>query len=96
MMGASSHRRFATPIETEKNFCVQTKPGSYTTVSNRIRTFIVVSITIVEGDLHIPAITLPSHPIEIISAYDFIVLFQKTDLGIKVLWSATPELSVEE
>jgi len=62
----------------------------------RIRTFIVVSITIVEGDLHIPAITLPSHPIEIISAYDFIVLFQKTDLGIKVLWSATPELSVEE
>jgi len=37
MMGASSHRRFATPIETEKNFCVQTKPGSYTTVSEKTK-----------------------------------------------------------
>jgi hypothetical protein len=62
---------------------------------NRIRTFIVVSITIVEGNLHIPAITLHGHLIEIISSYDVIVLFQKTDLGIKVLWRGTPELSVK-
>jgi hypothetical protein len=63
---------------------------------NRICTFIVVSITIVKGDLHIPARTLSRHLIEVISSYDFIVLFQKTDLSIKILWSGTPNSSVKK